>query len=347
MSRGARLGSGWVNRLWFALECCDNHAMRQLIAHGVDINHVFKQQAHQRHGQTPLIIAVSKNCREIVTQLLQAGADLNHEDLWGETALFVAIRRGKLPMVRHLVDAGCLVDHQNQRGETALSVAVQCGRRDLVEYLLNVGASVDTVDNTGSTPLLVALQLLWESLAGTGRTTRRRAPSTMRTIILRLIPASTCLDLAHPIKGSALRLALALEISHSPQDLQLSTLLLQHGAMPDRLFFLRFGGLNAATTPMGSAFFTAEFFQLALCAGACLQREKTWLLTVLQEMPGELQPHAPLFQDLLRDAMQPLPLRTLAIIAIRRQLTRPLWTSIDTLPLPTAMKNSLKLKSGS
>lgn len=34
--------SGWVNKLWFALENNDQRSLRILIAQGIDVNHIFK-----------------------------------------------------------------------------------------------------------------------------------------------------------------------------------------------------------------------------------------------------------------------------------------------------------------
>ena len=344
MSRSTRVGTGWVNRLWFAVEYNDLHSVRHMISQGVNVNHVFKQMGHQRNGQTALFIAASKNYRDMVRELINGRSNLEHMDMWGETPLFAAVRRGKLPMIKQLVAAGSNVNHQNNRGETVLFLCIKWGRKDLVEYFLSIAVNIDIVNKDGSTPLILALELLLDNVSSTSRHTRRRTPSNMSDIIDQLIPRSSSLNHQHPIKGSALRLALNIETTHQPQNLKISKLLLQHGAIPDRLFFLRFGGLNAATTQPGSEFFTPEFFNLALEAGAFLQREKTWLLTVLQEMPQELQPFEHLFEDLLAKSLSPLSLQTLCHITIRQRLGGKLWRKIDELPLPNTLKDCLKLK---
>ena len=346
MSRGtSRAGSGWVSRMWFALEYNDIHSMRHLINHGVNVDHIFKEPGHQRFSQTPAFIAASKNYRELLVLLIQAGANLEHTDMMGETALFMAVRRGKLPMVKQLVAAGANINHQNKKGDNILFLAIKWGRKDLVDYFLSVKVDVNAVNKEGSTPLLLALELLSDNLGSSSRcATRRRAPSNMADIVEQLIPLSQSLNHQHPNKGTALRIAVTMETAHSPHNLKLSKLLMQHGAIPDRLFFLRFGGLHAATTQPGSEFFTPEFFQLALEAGAALQREKTWLIPVLGEMPQELQPYERLFQQLLEHSLQPMSLQSLCIGNIRRLLGGPLWTKVDQLPMPNTLKDCLKLK---
>ena len=336
--------TGWVNRLWLAVEYNDIHTVKQMIHHGCDINHIFKEHGHQRRGLSPLFIAVSKNFKDLVKLLVEGGCDLEQVDAFGETAMFVACRRGKLPMIKLLVDSGTNVNHLNNKGENALFLAIRWGRKDLVDYLISVGINVDVVNNDGCTPLLYAIELLSDGHSCTRRATRRKAPSNMIEISEKLIPLSNSLNHNHPNKGAALKITLAVEVKHSPENLHISKMLMQHGAIPDRLFFLRFGGLQAATTGPGSQFFTPEFFSLALDAGAAIQKEKTWILTVLQQMPQELQPYEQLFEDLLAKSMTPLPLQTLCQICIRTKLSGRLWIKIDSLPLPSTLKDCLKLK---
>ncbi len=334
-----------MNRLWVALEYNDLHSVKQLLQHGgCNVNHVFKEHGHQRRGLSPVFIAVSKNLKDLLTLLLEAGCDLEQKDEFGETPLFHAVRRGRLPIIKQLVEAGANVNHLNYKTENVLFVAIAWGRKDLVDYLTAEGVDVDTVNRDGCTPLLKALELMSDSLSCLQRVTRRKAPSNMVEILEKLIPLSSDLNHDHPNNGVPLRMALAVEVKHSPQNLRVSKLLMQHGAVPDRMFFLRFGGLQAATTAPGSQFFTREFFDLAVSAGAALQKEKTWILTVIHQMSEELEPYGQLFQDLLEKAMSPLPLMTLCQIYIRRLLSGKLWKKLENLPLPSTTKDGLKLK---
>ena len=336
--------SGWVNRLWLALEYNDIHTVKQMIQHRCDINHIFKEQGHQRRGLSPILIAVSKNFRDLVKVLIEGGCNLEQADASGETAIFVACQRGKLPMLKLLVESGSNINHLTNKTENVLFHAIRLGRTDIIDYLTLAGIDVDVVNTDGCTPLLQAIELMAEGHSCTRKTTRRTAPSNMLEISEKLIPLSNNLNHNHPNKGCALKITLAVELEHSPKDLHISRMLMQHGAVPDRLFFLRFGGLQAATSRPGSQFFTPEFFGLALDAGASVQKEKTWILTVFQQMPQELQPYEQLFQDLLAKSMIPLPLQTICQIFIRTKLSGKLWKKIDSLPLPSTLKDCLKLK---
>jgi hypothetical protein len=166
----------------------------------------------------------------------------------------------------------------------------------------------------------------------------------MAEIIQTLVPLTEVINHQHPNLGCALRLALNIETVHFRSSLSLSKILLQHGAIPDRLFFLRFGGLNASTSGPGSEFFTSQFFRLAQLAGANLQRERPWLQTVLDEMQQELKPHEKLFENLLEEACSPMSLQTLCLISVRQFLGGKLWEKVDQLPLPSTVKDCLKLK---
>lgn len=243
MSKGgaSRNHSGWVNRLWLALEYNDTHTVKHMLNHGSNVNHIFKEHGHQRRGLSPIFIAVSKNFKELATILVDAGCNLEQTDAYGETPLFMACRRGKLPMVKQLVSAGANINHLNNKRENVIFLAIRWGRKDLVDYFLETEINIDVINSEGCTPLLQALELLSDSfLCSNTRATRQRAPSNMVEISERLIPQSSNLNHNHPNKGGALRITLAVEAQHSPHNLHLSKLLMQHGAVPDRLFFLRF-----------------------------------------------------------------------------------------------------------
>lgn len=344
---GSGLGrSSGVTKLWVALEYGDAKTVRSLLVNGVNVNHVFKEPGHRRHGQTPVFIAVAKNNRELLSLLLTWGANLNHADIWGESPIYVAVRRGKLPMVKHLISLGCNINQRNKRGENVLFLAIKWGRLDLVDSVIAAGVDVDVVNMDGFTPVLLSLDLFSNSCTSMKRSTRQSAPSNMEEIIERLIPVSKNLAFHHSARGSALQISVHLETMNSPSRLHLSKQLMQHGCVPDRNFFLRFGGLQASTSPPQAEFFTDTLIQLALHAGASLQRERIWMQTVLTEMPGELWPYEALFRDLLEQAQSPHSLTSLCVLKIRRHLLSqggPLWKLIEVLPLPNTLKNTLKL----
>jgi hypothetical protein len=230
----------------------------------------------------------------------------------------------------------------DNKHETILFAAVRIGRLDIVDYILTAGINVDIINCTGSSVLLFALEL-YENSFERRHVTRKSAPSNIREIIVKLIPLCSSLNHVHPNKGSALRIAINTEYNNSASDLVLTKMLLQHGAVPDRMFFLRFGLQIPSLSSPSDEFSVQNFFHLAIHAGANLQKEKQWLSPILCEMPEELTPLTKLYHGLLAKSSSPLDLQSLCVIAVRKSLIGPLWRSIDRLPLPPTVLNSLKL----
>ena len=299
-------------------------------------------QGHRRQGQTALSIAVYKNNKDLVRLLVSSHASLEVPDNNGETPIFQAVRKGKLPMIKELVNLKCDFNRLNRDGENVLFAAVRLGRRDLVEYLIKLGVNVDVVNKGNSTAILLALEL-YENCFYSGYATRRAAPSNMSEIVTDLVPRSSLLNHTHVNRGTALRNAFNIEAAYSSHDLKLTKLLLQHGALPDRFFFLRCGGIATKNNMDESECFSEKFFELAILAGASLQKERLWLHIILREMPEVLSPYLDLFNGLLRKCSNPLALQSLCVMSVRDALCGPLYKAIDSLPLPCSIQNQLKL----
>jgi len=108
-----------------------------------------------KHFGTPLHYAPNK---QIVDILLQNGADLNAVNNEGETPLHVCARRhgAGAGCVAALVDAGAKLDQQDIYGWTPLFAAAEDGDLDIMKVLLKKGAKVDERDKECNTALLFA-----------------------------------------------------------------------------------------------------------------------------------------------------------------------------------------------
>jgi ankyrin repeat protein len=86
--------------------------VRRLLAEGVSPN------ICDAKGNTPLILAAGGGARDIVRELIIAGADVNCRDEQGMTALMHAPRRDDKASVtvRMLLEAGTELDRQDNRG---------------------------------------------------------------------------------------------------------------------------------------------------------------------------------------------------------------------------------------
>ncbi|MFH0947290.1 MAG: ankyrin repeat domain-containing protein [Planctomycetota bacterium] len=153
------------------------HAVKSLLAKG-------EQAVDQpdRHGRTPLAMAVASDRTEVVRLLLEAGADPNQlfvcewqEPDWGEMQLFhhhisswhedqssmlaIAVCQENYVATAMLLDAGA-DPNLTASSWTPLHFACANGLEILAEMLLLGGAGLEARNEQGNTPLLLAVD--WE-----------------------------------------------------------------------------------------------------------------------------------------------------------------------------------------
>ena len=119
-------------------------------------------------SQTALIWAAAEGHAEVVSELIEAGADFEATLDSGFTPLLFAVRNGHIEVVRILLNAGANLNkridpHSDWRhrgygaklrpGATALHMAVENGNFELGAYLLDVGADPNAADPIGYTAL--------------------------------------------------------------------------------------------------------------------------------------------------------------------------------------------------
>lgn len=124
-----------------------------LIEHGANVN-----QTEMAHNVYPLFVAAFSNYSEMVTLLLDNGADPAIRTGWetGNTALHGAAYNGAVEAVQALLAGGANVDVQTNTGLTPLMYAISEGihrRAEIVATLLEGGADPNAQDNSGSTAL--------------------------------------------------------------------------------------------------------------------------------------------------------------------------------------------------
>lgn len=116
-------------------------------------------------GRSPLHFAAEAGNEEIVTALLEAGAEVNAEtyigdgDHWqmkffaGRTPLHWAAQNGHVAVARVLLDHGADVNALNSTKRTPLQEAIMFCHAPMVKHLLKNGASVTIENDDGWTPL--------------------------------------------------------------------------------------------------------------------------------------------------------------------------------------------------
>jgi cytohesin len=115
-------------------------------------NHVL--HAKDKSGRTALHSAVSNGRTNIVSLLLEAGADVNAEDDACMTPLHYAMKNMfRKDMLAALLNAGADINARDKRGSTALHFGTNCNNEDAMSMLLKAGANVNAKDDDARTPL--------------------------------------------------------------------------------------------------------------------------------------------------------------------------------------------------
>jgi ankyrin repeat protein len=89
--------------------------------------------------RTPLHDAASRNCTNVISVLLRAGAKLEAEDQAGATPLHVAAQEGFLNAARMLIQAGARINARDNNGHTPLKRATDFEKPAMADYLRSVG----------------------------------------------------------------------------------------------------------------------------------------------------------------------------------------------------------------
>lgn len=132
-----------------AVKANDLEEVKRLLASGAS--------TEAREGTfTVLMVALSQPQLnlDIITALLDAGADLKAGNGSGDRALVYAVRGGDVSALRLLLNRGADVNAQRMMGgETALHRAVEAGNLEVINTLVLYGADVNLPNNYGITPL--------------------------------------------------------------------------------------------------------------------------------------------------------------------------------------------------
>jgi len=129
----------------------DTMAINHLLKIGGDINGTLGG------GKvTALEVAEAKGHADVLSFLLDEGANPNVVDESGNTALILAAETGDVKGIKILAAKGADLNLRNFKGETALRFAVANKRAEAVQTLIDLGANVNLPDDKGVRPLQVA-----------------------------------------------------------------------------------------------------------------------------------------------------------------------------------------------
>ena len=141
--------------LYWAVTKQNRKAVQTLIDHGALVDVTYLK------GSTILHTAVVHVDIDIVTLLMNAGADINAADCRGETPIVHTLRSNPdpIPMVQYLLRRGANVRVCLNDGSNLLHLAA-ChtkGNAQLAHYLLHLGCGVDKRNDRGESPLQLSL----------------------------------------------------------------------------------------------------------------------------------------------------------------------------------------------
>lgn len=116
-----------------------------LLERGADLN--FMDDKHM----TALHFAAAEGRTEMTELLLMNGSNIQAQDRKGRTALYLAAEKGDEPTVKILAEYGAEIEARTLEGRTALTESAATGNAGIVELLLRRGATVDSANSSTST----------------------------------------------------------------------------------------------------------------------------------------------------------------------------------------------------
>ncbi len=126
-----------------------------LLNGGADCNYKNEE------GTTALMLAAAVGNIAIVEKLIKAGAEVDATDARGWTAMMKALfnheqNRGYPDVVSELIEAGANIEHQVSYGTRPLMIAAGYGEALVVEVLLAAGVDIDAKNEGGRTAKIMA-----------------------------------------------------------------------------------------------------------------------------------------------------------------------------------------------
>lgn len=111
-----------------------------------------------RYGWTPLVSALSSGNVDLVSYLIDKGADINQKTNTHPVEIFPilqSVRGNDTQMIELLVSRGADVRSKASDGYTVLHKACQYNLKNVVNFVIGKGADLCAQTNDGSTPLIL------------------------------------------------------------------------------------------------------------------------------------------------------------------------------------------------
>ena len=146
-------GIVWPSRVDTPLHIAVRRDCRELCECILDSN--CPKDPQNSYGITPLHVAAFRDNLQLTTLLLDMGCAKNVTDKDGITPLHVAVSRDNVTLTKLLIDSGCAKDARCVIGNTPLHIAVKEGNMQTAKLLIDSGCSKQVKNDDGNTPLLL------------------------------------------------------------------------------------------------------------------------------------------------------------------------------------------------
>jgi ankyrin repeat protein len=151
-------GGEWGSPLFFAVRVGSPELVTMLIESGANPNAQVSAPGANPAGLTPLRAAVNDDQKEIAQLLLARKADPNIPDSEGLTPLHLAVMGQHKEMVKLLLANHAEVNRQDNGGRTPLDCAAGLADTTIAATLLEAKADPNLKDKQGQTPLFYAVR---------------------------------------------------------------------------------------------------------------------------------------------------------------------------------------------
>jgi ankyrin repeat protein len=144
--------------LFNAIDNDNNKLSEMLITLGFDVNkRTQKNRCELLPHDTPLHHAVLKKNKQIISLLIQKGADVNAKDDYNDTPLNFAIELNDIEITEILLDNGAVINPKDVDRNIPLHTAVQNKNNlGMIKFLVRKGADIKAIDKNENSVLHIA-----------------------------------------------------------------------------------------------------------------------------------------------------------------------------------------------
>ncbi|KAK6954018.1 hypothetical protein Daesc_003980 [Daldinia eschscholtzii] len=119
---------------------------------------------------------------DVVSSMIEIGANVNIGDNYDYTALERAVTMGNMNMVRCLLDNGAQPGRKRGNGESLLHIASATGKNEVIEELLKLDIPVDHLDEDSYSPL--AMAVMWKIVRAVEQLIPRSSKETISMALI-------------------------------------------------------------------------------------------------------------------------------------------------------------------